>query len=309
MKVRSNRIHAVEPDESGYYERPYISLVARVYNKPYQWQWSFRNESAMKSPFPGMDPYLEAHWGDIHTSLMVYARNQLNTQLPDDLQARVEESLAVQEDDERTRTVYADVRVIEEPDALLGDRGEATEVMTLAEPVLVTVIDEEQTQRQLEIVDSSDGGRVVTAIEILSPANKLSADGQLAYIRKQREYLDARVNLIEIDLIRAGSFVLAVPEDRLPDSCRTNHLVCARRAGTPNVAELYPISLRRVLPNVRIPLRPKDQDVVLQLQPLLDACYRDGRYDRLNYRLDPTPRLSESDARWLDEVLRSKGLR
>ena len=49
----------------------------------------------MKSPFPGMDPYLERYWGDIHTSLIVYARNQLNAQLPDDLQARVEESAGV----------------------------------------------------------------------------------------------------------------------------------------------------------------------------------------------------------------------
>ena len=31
----------------------------------------------MASPFPGMDPYLEAHWGDIHASLIIYARDQL----------------------------------------------------------------------------------------------------------------------------------------------------------------------------------------------------------------------------------------
>ena len=27
----------------------------------------------MKSPFPGMDPYLEVRWGDLHTRLIVYA--------------------------------------------------------------------------------------------------------------------------------------------------------------------------------------------------------------------------------------------
>ena len=43
----------------------------------------------MKSPFPGMDPYLESYWGDVHTRLMVYASNQINAQLPDELQARV----------------------------------------------------------------------------------------------------------------------------------------------------------------------------------------------------------------------------
>jgi hypothetical protein len=169
--------------------------------------------------------------------------------------------------------------------------------------------DEQRTERHLEIIDTGDGGRVVTAIEILSPANKLSADGQLAYIRKQREYLDARVNLVEIDLIRAGNFVLAVPQDRLPASCRTPYLACIRRARRPNVAEVYPMPLRQALPNLPIQLRTSDNDVMLQLQPVLDACYRDGRFDRLNYKIDPSPRLGEADARWLDDLLRAAARR
>ena len=40
-----------------------------------------------------MDPYLEPFWGDVHSSLIVYFRDQINDQLPADLQARVEESL------------------------------------------------------------------------------------------------------------------------------------------------------------------------------------------------------------------------
>ena len=78
----------------------------------------------MKSPFPGMDPYLEAHWGDVHARLIVYASNQINAQLPDDLQARVEEDVAVTEDDQKTRTLYPDVRVVEES---VVPPGEATE--------------------------------------------------------------------------------------------------------------------------------------------------------------------------------------
>jgi hypothetical protein len=34
----------------------------------------------MKSPFPGMDPWLEAHWGDVHARLIVEASNQLQRQ-------------------------------------------------------------------------------------------------------------------------------------------------------------------------------------------------------------------------------------
>jgi hypothetical protein len=63
------------------------------------------------------------------------------------------------------------------------------------------------------------------------------------------------------------------------------------------------------LTNIPIPLRPSDRDVVLQIQPLIDDCYRDGRYQRINYRLEPVPRLGEGDARWTDQLLREKGLK
>lgn len=264
----------------------------------------------MRSPFPGMDPYLEAHWGDIHTTLMVYARNQLNAQLPDDLQARVEESLAVTEDDQKRRTVYRDVRVVEAPGISAAESAAtaASSTVDVAQPYVVKLEDEPTTHRHLEIVDTG-GGRLVTVIEILSPANKVGSHGQLIYIRKQREYLRAKVNLVEIDLIRAGNFVLAIPEDRLPIVCRTPYMVCIRRADREGEAQLYPVPLRQPLPNIPVPLRPTDKDVVLRLQPLLDDCYRDGRYDRIDYRLEPVPRLAESDGRWADAILREAGLR
>ena len=39
----------------------------------------------MHSPFPGMDPYLERYWRDVHASLLIYARDQLEDQLPNNL--------------------------------------------------------------------------------------------------------------------------------------------------------------------------------------------------------------------------------
>ena len=36
----------------------------------------------MKSPFPGMDPYLERHWRDVHAELISLARTALNKELP-----------------------------------------------------------------------------------------------------------------------------------------------------------------------------------------------------------------------------------
>ena len=71
-----------------------------------------------KNPFPGMNPWLEAYWGDIHTSLTTYARDHIQTQLPADLQARVEEYLSVIEPDEESRKlrrISHDVQIVHQP--------------------------------------------------------------------------------------------------------------------------------------------------------------------------------------------------
>ena len=70
----------------------------------------------MRSPFPGMDPYLEQHWLDVHHRLATYARDQLQRKLPRDLRARIEERVFVESDDEgQYRGIHPDVRVVEHP--------------------------------------------------------------------------------------------------------------------------------------------------------------------------------------------------
>ena len=51
----------------------------------------------MKNPFPGMNPYLEGHWPDVHSSLIIYTRDQLQEKLPEGLLARAEEQVCVDE--------------------------------------------------------------------------------------------------------------------------------------------------------------------------------------------------------------------
>lgn len=261
----------------------------------------------MKSPFPGMDPYLERHWGDVHATLMVYLRDQINQQLPKDLQARVEETVSVEASDGDSRWVYPDVLVVEEPAAL--EYAPPAKAAGATEPRLISIPAPRRTQRHLEIVDSTSGNRVITAVEVLSPTNKTTETGRRLYRSKQRSYIQGRVNLVEIDLIRAGRFILAVPESAVPDDCRTIYRICVRRADKPRRAELYPVSLRDPLPNIRIPLRPADSDLVLPLLPLLDHCYQAGRYDKIDYRQPLSPPLAEDDERWTDALLRDRGLR
>ena len=257
----------------------------------------------MKSPFPGIDPYLEQHWGDVHTSLMVYIRDQITDQLPGDLQARVEESVSV-DVDESSRWIYPDVKVIERPDL---DSGVALAVAdaVIVEPTIIPLPSELPTQRHIEIVDLNSGNRVVTAIELLSPANKQEETGRSAYRRKQREYIEGGVSLVEIDFIRSGSFIVAAPEGRIPWDKRTPYNVCIRRSYRPEQEEIISIAIDQPIPSFRIPLRSTDADIVLRLQPLLEDCYRRGRYSSIDYSQPPRPRFDEKAALWAQGLLRS----
>jgi hypothetical protein len=49
--------------------------------------------SQLHSPFPGMDPYLEARWSDVHVKLIAFMGETIQPLLPRDLRARGEERL------------------------------------------------------------------------------------------------------------------------------------------------------------------------------------------------------------------------
>ena len=260
----------------------------------------------MKSPFPGMDPFLERHWQDLHATFMVYAKQQLNRQLPADLLARVEASLAVETDDERTRVIYPDISVIEPVTTFSGSQLEPVDV-AVADPFEVPLPQNSPPQRRLEIVDSGSGNSVITVIELLSPVNKNSVAGRAAYRKKQIEYIQGRVNLVEIDLLRCGEFVLAMPEEEWPRAHRAPYKICIRRVTRPAIAAGIGIQLRDKLPNIAIPLRPHDRDVVLELQPIVDDCYRDGRYYTIDYDRPLDPPFSEDEQQWFSGLLKNRG--
>ena len=44
----------------------------------------------MLSPFPGMDPYLEEFWGDVHHSMITHSVAAIQRELPPGLFARID---------------------------------------------------------------------------------------------------------------------------------------------------------------------------------------------------------------------------
>src|SRR5580704_3285951 len=98
------------------------------------------------SPFPGMDPYLEAHWGDVHHSLIQYSRDAIQGTLPDDLLARVEERVYLEVDDVRIRTIAPDARISELHSGGGGGGTAVAEDIAVAEPRIFVVEPEEITE-------------------------------------------------------------------------------------------------------------------------------------------------------------------
>ncbi len=258
----------------------------------------------MASPFPGMDPYLEQFWRDVHASLIIYARDQLQGKLPGDLRARVEERVVVEPGEGENRNVYPDVRVVERGRGPSGAVAVAEEVAVLG-PVILRLEDEPMTETFIEIINAGSGKRVVTVIEVVSLANKLPGDSREKYHQKQEELRAGGVSLVEIDLLRAGQRRLGVPYHRVPVSHRTAYQVCVRRGWDPAAVEIYPVPLRQRLPSVKVPLRQTDADVPLDLQALIEQCYRNGGYDAdIDYRYAPDPPLAADDEQWADALLR-----
>lgn len=261
---------------------------------------------ASANPFPGMNPFLQTHWRDVHLTLLGYFRELLSEELPEELSVRAEERVEVAADN----AYLPDVAIVEDwrggfpPLWKPGQTTNPAKIVT--EPIIVP--SDSPPERWLEIRDAEEA--LVTAIELLSPWNK-TAQGGREYLRKQQDFLLSGVNLVEIDLIRGGQHVLAVDLDAFARPSSAEYLVCVARQqiGYANRREVYPCSMREPLPVIRVPLRPGDPDVPLALQPFIDRVYRTGRYWKLDHRRKVSPPWRAKDATWVDERLKAAGLR
>jgi hypothetical protein len=261
----------------------------------------------MKSPFPGMDPYLESHWLDVHSSLVTDARNTLNQLLPEDLAASSEERVSVESsDDARDHQYYPDVRVFKPGGGVKATTYELDPAGgVIVAPVRLLVQLEPMTERYIRIVETGTE-RLITIIEFISPSNKIGRAVK-EFRANRRELLEANVSFVEVDLCRTGDWEeLLHPWHCKPKDVST-YRVIVRTPGNPGEAFLYPISLRAPLPSIAIPLRPDERMVMLDLQPLIERAYVGGRYGRrLNYRVPPEPPLEGDDAVWANELLAAR---
>ncbi|SKA95267.1 Protein of unknown function [Prosthecobacter debontii] len=264
---------------------------------------------SLENPFPGMNPWLQGHWRDFHAAFLVYARDVLNDALPSGMHARIDERLAISDENlsAATRSYIPDVSITQSwdrPAASVAASGVAVAEPVIVEAPELNVEPETEVEHFIEIVHSR--AHVITAIELISPSNKDSRETQAAWQRKRRDYLLGGISVVEIDLIRGGPSLLPSLGQ---SSSRVSHSACITRAAHSRRHGLYDMPLRQPLPIIRIPLREGDDDTSLNLQAIVNQCYRKGRYHEvLDYTVPPQPPLPDEEMTWATELLKQAAL-
>ena len=261
----------------------------------------------MPSPFPGMNPYLEhpALWAGIHHRLISAIANDLNPYLRPKYIAAIEERVYEMSGEKSVLVGIPDVAVQRVSAVTNATESNIALVAPSAQPIEVLIpIPEILTESYLEI-RAVETEAAIAAIEVLSPKNKQSVVGRLQYETKRQKILGSSTHLVEIDLLRQGE---AMPVLNL--AIASHYRILVSRSETRPKAQLYAFNLRDIIPQFSLPLQPGDAEPILDLQRLLHEIYDQGSYDlRINYSNCPVPALSETDAAWVDEVLRQQGLR
>ena len=251
----------------------------------------------MRSPFPGMDPYLEdpGGWGGVHDALIALLREQLNRQLGPGYIADGDTRVYIISPDEQ-HWIFPDVYIIETPTPVARSAGRGA----IAAPVRVSLAEPATVRQPYILIRDRASRQVVTVIELLSPINKtpmplsgVVPTARAEFLQKRRETMASTAHWLEIDLVRAGE---RPPEVR----GAADYYALLKRAGA-REAEVWPMSLRDPLPTIAVALPPGQADVPLYLQAIIEALFERYRYAELiDYqRPPPAPAFSLDDAQWV----------
>src|SRR5262249_4682314 len=141
-------------------------------------------------------------------------------------------------------------------------------------------------------IREKSSGRLVTLLDLVSPAAKYTETGRAAFLATRQEAMGVGASVVEIDLILGGRPTLEYARDDLP---AWDYAVTVSRATHPERYEIYTSSLTKRLPRFKLPLAADDQVIVVDLQAELRRAYACGFSGRVNYHRD-------LGATWSDDV-------
>jgi hypothetical protein len=254
-----------------------------------------------------MDPFIEASglWREFHDRLIGDLEQALSSRVPEQYFVRLSvRSYLVLDDqaqDEASRRpgVAAARGTAARPEntksraAGSSARGKAAQEPPLS---MLAPLDMEEREIFIEIHQVRPERRLVTGIEILSPANKQpGTTGWDEYLKKRRAYLNGEANLVEFDLLRGGRRMPM--RQAWPNS--PYYILVARREQVPR-CQAWRAHSASPLPRLPIPLGRSDPDIEIDLQPMVDAIYERTQFASLiDYRRPITPPLSPPEKKLL----------
>jgi hypothetical protein len=244
-----------------------------------------------------MDPYLEhpALWPDFHDSLIAAVRDAMSPVVAPRYFIGLERRAYRLKPDDIVFIGRPDIAVLtRSPERDSGTRPEpGTAVLEVDVP-----LSDEVDETFLEVHEVLTG-KIVTVLEILSPANKLHAEGRKGYEEKRDRVLATRTNLVEVDLLRAGE-----PMPVIGAPIESDYRILVSRGDRRPRSRLYAFGLRQPIPRFPLPLLPGDSDPTVDLNSILHGLYDRARFDlRLDYARPAVPPLAEKDGAWARELI------
>jgi hypothetical protein len=270
----------------------------------------------MPNPFPGMNPYLEnpRHWRGVHLRLIAFLEAALNRALPSGFATYIEERIYIEE---WGQSYYPDAMVIQNIPLPATGNGVAllecptTTSLPFDAPRTLNFGSRTVRERFIVIRTVDSPGELIAVVEILSPTNKQEGEGNAEYCRKQRDILDSDVHFLEIDLLRAGNYTVAPPEEGTRQQLgEFDYIISLHRGDRGKEFDIWPVRVQERLPRICLPLTEDVAAITIDLQAVLNDAYEQSGVERsLHYNEEPQPHLRPDDATWTDHLLRQKGLR
>jgi hypothetical protein len=251
----------------------------------------------MPSPFPGMNPYFEhpGAWVDFHNRFVMHLADLLNERTGDDFFAKVEDQVYIHElPPDRWRSLGRPDVSIKPTAAAIPSLAPAAPVASASDEIEIELVDplDIVTLPYIEVIDR-ERRQVVTAIELLSPSNKMPGPDRDQYAQQRLRLTNSQVNFVELDSLRGG------PRHSFrhgPPAC--DYYALVYRPGRWPRAGIQTVRLRESLPTIAIPLRVETPDIRIDLQQLLHGVYDAGKYRAYIYDREPDPPLPPDDAAW-----------
>ena len=256
----------------------------------------------MKSPFPGMDPFLEGYlWPDVHSRLAAVIAELVGIQIAPKYVARIE-LYTVTDDapEEDIGIMYPDVEVLKNIDIVNEPPSPAYGNAAAISPPTINIPAITLIEVKIPVIEIRDRAKnkLITAIEILSPVNKRKP-GLQPYREKRDNLHYAGVHFLEIDLLRRGTRPFNHPS--MP---KNHYIVSLMRAGLRKTT-VWGFDIQDSLPVVPVPLKAPDPDAVLDLGKAIEMIYQRSLYHlSIDYtKQPPKPPLSKTEKQWIKKRL------